>query len=164
MFNVQKKWNIMIAFHPSFSEWYYNSQKVLNQIKNAWDDNDIISLFTYSKTNLKWPVKAQKASCINFEENFDAYSYCTADRKRKYCFNVFERMDHYIAKMKNKRSIKTKFWCPSFRNLFIAFTSNKEWENSDSDDLEKLLDQYKIDNQKKNSFLLLILIIVFPVK
>ena len=54
-------------------------------------------------------------------------------------------------------------WDFKHKNLFISFTSQKEWENSRIDaEVEEFLDYLRVAKQSDNSIMLIFIIIVFP--
>ena len=126
LFNIQKDWNVSIVYHPSYLEIYRHAQSYLNLIKEALGANDLFSLFAYNRDKLKKVISTQKISNLNFEESLSTYSCNDTLLRKRYSFNLFERMDKYI-KFKSQKKPLGNFNNKQYRNLLQLIKSN--WQN-----------------------------------
>ena len=165
LFNIQKDWNVSIVYHPSYLEIYRYAQSYLNLIKEALKANDLFSLFAYNRDKLKKVVSTQKISNLNFEESLSTYSCNDTLLRKRYSSNLFERMDNYIKKFKSQDKPLGNFNNEQYRNLLVAFTTDKEWEKFTFDgSIESLLNKFSLKTQFKDKLIFCLYIIVFPVK
>ena len=164
LFNIQKDWNVSIVYHPSYLEIYRHAQSYLNLIKEALGANDLFSLFAYNRDKLKKVISTQKISNLNFEESLSTYSCNDTLLRKRYSFNLFERMDKYI-KFKSQKKPLGNFNNKQYRNLLVAFTTDKEWEKFTFDgSIESLLNKFSFKTQSEEKLVFCLYIIVFPVK
>ena len=164
LFNIQKDWNVSIVYHPSYLEIYRHAQSYLNFIKEALKANDLFSLFAYNRDKLKKVISTQKISNLNFEESLSTYSCNDTLLHKRYSSNLFERMDKYI-KFKSHDNLPGSFYNKHNRNLLVAFTTDKEWENFTFDgSIESLLNKFSLKTQFEDKLIFCLYIIVFPIK
>ena len=162
--NFTADFNLIVCYHPAFTEKYHLAQVFLNRFKEELNPNDTLSLFTYSEKRLKRRLNRKPIDKINLEENIDTYLNSDVSIENRNSLNFFQRFANYLEK--NHEETGKQLCSRNYKNLIVAFTWEKEWKYSQFDLKTKhFLRSLKIEqDENKNSYFLWIIVIVFPEK
>lgn len=145
--NHTKRWNLLICYNPSFITTYYKSLFYIGKIKDSLLKDDLISMFSYEGTTLKRSINKKTSGTIDLDENVDSFLNVRHDLKMADETNFIQRFKTFLvggSHTQTDNMLKTT----KFKNLVIAFTTEKEWKKSEFDnDAVKFIEQLKIKNK-----------------
>lgn len=94
--DFKSAWNIFISYNPQFAERYHKSLVYINKIKEAFNDNDMLSILTYTDNKLKRSIDKKRTENINFDDNIDMFLSMEFSKAEKYSVNIFQRLNEYL--------------------------------------------------------------------